>query len=135
MKGLFVDTAGWMSCADENDPAHGRAMAARDQWLEQGGLLVTTDYIVDETLTLLRMRLGLPAAEAWWRQIEGSTRIRWEFIGLDRADAARAFFFRCRDKDFSFTDCTSFTVMRELKIREVLTTDRHFAQIGFGLKP
>jgi len=106
---------------DEADPAHQASVAGRDGWLESGGLLLTTDYIADETLTLLRLRLGLQAAEAWWRQVEGSSRLRWEFIDLPRADKARGLFFRYRDKDFSFTDCTSFTIMRELKIREVLT--------------
>ena len=44
-------------------------------------------------------------------------------------------FFRYRDKDFSFTDCTSFILMRELKLREALTTDHHFVQAGFAIKP
>jgi len=61
MKGVFVDTAGWMACADQGDPA-----------LEQGNVLVTTDYVIDETLTLIRMRLGLAAAKTWWEQLEGS---------------------------------------------------------------
>ena len=135
MRRIFVDTAGWVACADEADPAHQASVAGRDGWLESGGLLLTTDYIADETLTLLRLRLGLQAAEAWWRQVEGSSRLRWEFIDLPRADKARGLFFRYRDKDFSFTDCTSFTIMRELKIREVLTTDHHFAQMGFLMKP
>ena len=39
------------------------------------------------------------------------------------------------DKSYSFTDCTSFVVMRELGIREALTTDRHFVQAGFGIRP
>lgn len=135
MKRLFVDTAGWVACADEADPAHSSTVSARDQWLEKGGLLITTDYIVDETLTLLRLRLGIAAAEAWWSQIEGSSRLGWEFIGPERADAARGIFFRYRDKDFSFTDCTSFAVMRELKLREALTVDRHFSQMGFAVRP
>ncbi len=33
MKGLFVDTAGWMACADAGDPAHRVAASARDAWL------------------------------------------------------------------------------------------------------
>jgi uncharacterized protein len=135
MKVLFVDTAGWMACADESDPAHRKSVAVRDSWLEGGGLFVTSDYVADETLTLLRIRLGIDAAEAWWRQVEGSSRVRWEYITLARADKARGLFFRYRDKDFSFTDCTSFVLMRELKLREALTTDRHFHQAGFGIKP
>jgi predicted nucleic acid-binding protein len=135
MKGLFVDTAGWMACADESDPAHRKAVAVRDSWLLGGGLLFTSDYVADETLTLLRIRLGIEAAEAWWRQVDGSSRVRWEYISLARADKARGMFFRYRDKDFSFTDCTSFILMRELKLREVLTTDRHFRQAGFVINP
>jgi uncharacterized protein len=135
MKGLFVDTAGWVACADAADPAHKQAAAARDRWLDEGGVLVTTDYVADETLTFLRLRLGLDAAEAWWRQVDGSSRLRWEFVSLARADKARGLFFRFRDKEFSFTDCTSFVVMRELRLREVLTTDHHFTQAGFVTLP
>jgi hypothetical protein len=135
MRPLFVDTAGWVACADEADPAHRRAVGARDDWLEAGGVLVTTDYVVDEALTLVRMRLGLEAAETWWHQVEGSQRLQWEFISLARADKARGLFFRYRDKDFSFTDCTSIVVMRELQLAEALTTDRHFVQAGFRVKP
>jgi predicted nucleic acid-binding protein len=135
MKALFADTAGWMACADAADPAHRTTMAARDAWLEKGGLFVTTDYIADETLTLIRFRLGPAAAEAWWKQVDGSSRLRWEPITPARAEKARGLFFRYQDKDFSFTDCTSFVVMRELKLREALTTDHHFAQMGFTLRP
>ena len=93
MKGLFVDTAGWMACADGADAAHRPARAARDAALEQGSMLVTTDYVIDETLTLIRKRLGLGAAEAWWEQVEGGSRLRWEWIGVTRAEKARRVFF------------------------------------------
>jgi hypothetical protein len=135
VRALFVDTAGWMACADSADPAHGPARAARDAALEGGQLLVTTDYVVDETLTLVRMRLGLAAAEAWWAQVEGSSRVRHETIDALRAEKARSMFYRHRDKDYSFTDCTSFVVMRELRLKEALTTDRHFRQAGFRVLP
>jgi uncharacterized protein len=130
-----VDTAGWLACVDEADPLHAPIAAARDAWLEGGGALLTTDYIADETLTLIRFRLGLDAAEAWWRQVDGSSRLRWECVGMARADKARTLFVRYRDEAFSFTDCTSFAVMRGLRIREALTTDHHFAQAGFVRKP
>jgi hypothetical protein len=132
---LFVDTAGWMACADAADTDHDGACAARDAALEGGEILVTTDFVVDETLTLLRLRLGLPAAEAWWNQIDGSPRLRWERIGSDRFEKARHLFFQYRDKAFSLTDCTSVVVMREIKATRALTTDRHFRQMGFQVVP
>ena len=70
MNGIFVDTAGWMACADEGDPAHFLARHARDAALEQGNVLLTTDYVIDETMTLVRMRLGL-TAKSWWEQHVG----------------------------------------------------------------
>ncbi len=135
MRGLFVDTAGWMACADGADPAHRRAREARDAALAGGLLLVTMDYVVDEILTLIRIRIGLRASEAWWRQVEESPRVRWEWIDAARAERARDAFFRQRDKEYSFTDCASLVVMRELRLRQALTTDRHFSQMGFQVLP
>lgn len=121
--------------ADESDPQHESSRTFRDRWLEEAGILISTDFVMDETLTLLRMRLGLRAAERWWDQVEGSPRVRWEWVDPARAERARHWFFRWRDKDFSFTDCSSFVVMRERRIRAALTNDRHFIQAGFQTFP
>jgi predicted nucleic acid-binding protein len=135
MNAVFVDTGGWMACADRADPTHVACTAVRDATLEAGRILVTTDFVVDETLTLIRFRLGLAAANAWWQQIDGSARLRWERVENDRFERARNLFFQYRDKDLSFTDCTSIAVMRELKLKTVITTDRHFHQVGFDVLP
>ena len=135
MKGVFVDTGGWMACADHADPAYAQCRAARDGVLEAGQMLITTDFVVDETLTLIRFRLGLSAANAWWQQIDGSARLRWERVDSDHFERARLLFFHYRDKDLSFTDYTSIAVMRELRLTTVLTTDHHFQQVGFDVLP
>ena len=135
MKLMFVDTAAWVAAADSADAACPLVQESRDKWLSAGGLLTTTDYVIDETLTTLRFRLGLDAAEAWWLQIDGSTRLRIESIDEARGERARALFFRYRDKDFSFTDCCSFVLMQELRILRVLTLDHHFRQMGFEVVP
>src|SRR5258707_1025182 len=74
-------------------------------------------------------------AEAWWKQVEGSARLQGEPITPERAEKARHLFFRYADKEFSFTDCTSFVVMQQLKLKHALTTDRHFKQMGFQTVP
>ena len=135
MKAVFVDTGGWMACADRADPGHSACTAARDATLEAGRTLITTDFVVDETLTLIRFRLGLAAAHAWWQQIDESARLRWERVEHDRFEKARNLFFQYRDKGLSFTDCASIAVMRELKLTTVISTDRHFHQVGFEVLP
>lgn len=135
MKALFVDTAGWLACADAADAAHVRCCAARDRALEAGLTLVTSDFVVDETLTLIRFRLGLSAADTWWQQVDRSPRLQWERIDSERFEKARHVFFQYRKKDFSFTDCTSFVVMREIRLTHAITTDRHFRQMGFQVLP
>lgn len=132
---VFVDTAGWMALADAADPMHEASRGERDACLKSGGFLISTDYVMDEMLTLLRVRLGLRAAADWWDQIDASSRLRWEWIDAHRADKARHWFFEWSDKAFSFTDCTSFVVMKELRLSRVLTTDRHFSQAGFERLP
>lgn len=132
---LFVDTAGWMAMADAKDPLHRKSIQFRDKSLEQGAILVTSNYILDETLTLIRMRLGIESAEKWWGIVSESARSHVEWITPERAEKALNFFFHWRDQSFSFTDCTSFILMKELGIENVMTADRHFVTVGFQIKP
>lgn len=91
--------------------------------------------MLDETLTLLRRRLGRAAALRWWERVDRSARLRWEWVGPERAERARAWFFQWADRTFSFTDCISFVVMQELSLKRALTTDAHFRQAGFEAVP
>ena len=119
---MFVDTAVWVAAADSSDTASSAVREARDQWLSSGGVLTTTDYVIDETLTTVRF-------------LDGSARLRIESIDETRRERARWLFFGYRDKEFSFTDCCSFVLMRELRIRRALTLDHHFRQMGFEVIP
>jgi uncharacterized protein len=85
--------------------------------------------------SLLWVRLGLRAAETWWQQIDRSPRLRWERIDSDRFEKAVSCSSGNRDKDFSFTDCTSFVIMREARLTHALTTDGQFRQAGFHVLP
>ncbi len=48
---------------------------------------------------------------------------------------ALAIFEKYDDKDFSFTDCVSFVVMRVMGIQEAFAFDEHFNQMRFIRKP
>ncbi|MDZ7831132.1 MAG: PIN domain-containing protein [Desulfobacterales bacterium] len=135
MNCLFVDTAGWMAMADRKDPLNAAAIAARDQWLENEGVLATSNYIVDETLTLIRMRIGLDAAKKWWAMVSKSPRCKMYWITPEREETAIQWFFDWQDQSFSFTDCTSFVLMKELGVTKALTADKHFITAGFEMLP
>ena len=133
---LFVDTWGWIVLADAQDPRHDEVVALRRRHTENG-ILVTTDYVLDETFT--RLFGGSPFAEAERfctavLRARDAGMVRVEPISAERFERAYRLRLRYRDKPrISFTDLTSFVVMTELGIRDVLTADVHFtaAQLGF----
>ncbi|MGH8017416.1 MAG: type II toxin-antitoxin system VapC family toxin [Opitutaceae bacterium] len=89
--------------------------------------------VIDETLTLAKARTNAATAVALLDRIERSEAIVVESITLERFAAAKAFFRKHADHGYSFTDCTSFVVMRELGLTDALTTDRHFSEAGFNV--
>ncbi len=100
----------------------------------QTGAWVTTDYVPDETIT----RLFASSAEAR-RFLEGifeaSRRglVDIEHVTPERFSRAWRLRLRYHDKPrISFTDFTSFVVMRELGLRRVLTGDARFEHVGMG---
>lgn len=128
---VFVDSSGLYALADRRDPARVAAETCIASRIRSGLGLVVTDYVVDEACTLAKARAGSYGAQKLLELCERSQAFRLVWVGPERFEAAKAFFRKHADHDYSFTDCTSFVVMRELGLREALTTDGHFAEAGF----
>ena len=127
----FVDTSGFYSLLVHRDRNHAAAAdymarAARDQVR-----FVTTDYVLDEAVTLLKARGHGKLIGPLFDAIDNSATMRMEWTTSERFDEARRFCIRHADKAWSFTDCVSFLVMQSLSLIAALTSDRHFAQAGF----
>lgn len=134
---VFFDTWGWLAIAHRDDRRHADATAFYQDFIVAGGLPVTSDYILDETISLLRSRTSPAGMEQF---IEGllaaqrNARIRIERISEEQWSAAWRMSRKFAGKtDISFTDFTSFIVMKELRITDALTADRHFELVGLGL--
>jgi predicted nucleic acid-binding protein len=133
---LFVDTWAWLVLANDRDPAFGSVSRLRASVAGQPGAWVTTDYVLDETMT--RLFALAPSAQAR-RFMEGifeaSRRglLDIEHVTPERFTRAWRLRLRYHDKPrISFTDLTSFVVMRELGLHHALTADAHFEQAGMG---
>jgi uncharacterized protein len=136
IESLFVDTWGWLVLANDRDPAFQAVVELRRKYAESGGLWVTTDYVLDETVTRLFAAAPFTRAQAFCDGLFDSQKagtVVVEPIHGQRFQDAYRLRLRFRDKPrVSFTDLTSFTVMRELGIRRALTGDAHFRQVGLG---
>ena len=128
---VFMDSAGFLALWDAGDEHHRAAVRLQAELLRGRRRFVTSEYVVDETVTLLLVRHSHEAASDFLDTIERSEALRLEWIGPERFHASAALFRQHDDKDWSFTDCVSFMVMRELRIRDAFTTDHHFRQAGF----
>jgi len=130
--GFLVDTGAWYALADREDPDH-KAVARCLE--ERSGRLITTNFIFDESVTLIRHRLGFAAARGFGEELLAAGPAR--LLAITRGDEARAWeiFLRYRDKTFSYTDCTSFAVMRRLGVDTAVTLDRDFRSFGFTCLP
>lgn len=135
---LFVDTWGWLKILSLRESRHDEVTRHFRTFLERDGRAYTTDYVLDETLTLLFKRLLFEHASAQHEKIEEAREdgfLKVEWIGRDRFERAVDLRKRYSDKpDISFTDLTSMVVMQELDLRDVLTGDAHFAHVGLGFR-
>jgi len=131
---VFVDTGAWIATAVKADRLHRPAAAALRQLIRERSLLVTTEYVLSETLTRLRYDSGHRAAVDFLAGFDHSMQAGAVLLlRLDDEDltVARKIFIDYTDQEFSFVDCTSFALARRLKIQTAFAFDRHFATMGF----
>lgn len=124
---IFVDTGAWYALFVPRDPDHARASA----WIaDNREPLVTTDYVVDELLTLFKRRRQAGYVHTAGHAIFGGAVGRIEWVTPADVDAAWGTFQTFADKDWSFTDCVSRVVMDRLGIHTAFAFDDHFRQFG-----
>jgi uncharacterized protein len=133
---LFIDTWGWLVLANGADPSFEKVSAIRQQMGARSGAWVTTDYVLDETMTRLFAGAVFVQARKYMDGIFEAARhglLDIEHVTPERFTSAWRLRIRYRDKPrISFTDLTSFSIMRELELHHVLTGDAHFEHAGLG---
>ncbi len=127
----FVDTSGFYALLVQRDPMHARAKRILNAAAPARQRFVTTDYILDETATLLKARGHGHLVESFFTRVSTSTACRIEWMDPDRFEQTKRFFLKRHDQDWSFTDCFSFCEMNLLGLNDALTTDKHFREAGF----
>lgn len=111
---VFVDANVLVALFNASDSLHARAVALWQLLREQGSPLVTSDFVVAEALTVLRLRAGIPVALEFGAELLYKTKAL-EIISVDRPLLYRAFevFSRIPARDMSFTDATIIALSQE----------------------
>ncbi len=134
MKKILVDTWGWCALANKKDAFHEIASKIDEILIGEGYRYITTNFILCETYTLIRNNATHKIAVEFGEGIEISKKaglIEIIHITPEIENEAWKIFKKYDDKTFSFTDCTTFAVMKQQKLTEAFTNDSHFVQFGF----
>ena len=125
---IFVDTGFFFALASAKDPDHERAREVFQglQGRRLPDLLLTTNHVVFEAITLARYRIGHAAALSMGEQLYSEQLARIHWASPDEQRTAFEYFRRYQDQKYSAVDCLSFVVMEQLQIREALAVDDDF---------
>lgn len=130
---VFVDTSMFFALVNEKDQFHESALSIWQNLEKIGVVLITSNYILDETFTLIRLRRGLETVDQFRQRLPNQYEVKIARVTV--SDEAQAWDFFLNDwKKLSFTDCVSFALMKRLKIVRAAAFDKHFKKAGFVIE-
>jgi hypothetical protein len=136
MTPVFVDTGAFVALVDRRDKNHAAASRCLRRLAKASRPLVTSTYVLDEAITMLRFAAGHSAAVGFGERLASTRWCRVHDVDDQLRSAAWEIFARYDDQRFSFTDCTSFALMRAMGVSDAFTFDRtDFAAAGMTTLP
>jgi predicted nucleic acid-binding protein len=130
---VFVDTSALYALLVRSEEDHETTVAAFERLLRSHRPLVTTNYVVLETIALLQRRFGLPAVRDFESRVAPLLAVLWVDEGLHRRATERL--LRSDRRQLSLVDCASFVVMDAEAIEEALALDDDFRTAGYRVLP
>ena len=130
---VFVDTSALYALLSASDLNHPAAAGAWNDLRQQRVTLLTSNYVLVETVALVQRRLGLEAL----REIQTAFLPLFSVAWIDQPTHMRAMsvLLAVAARDLSLVDCTSFEVMRGKSIQTAFAFDAHFSRQGFQCIP
>jgi len=133
MEKVFVDTSGWVALFVSNDKYHKKAASIFEEIKNSKAIIYTSDYVIDETITTILVRGSHKQSVLAGEALFISKIIKIIHVCPDYLQVAWELYQKYKDKMFSFTDVTSFVIMKDLNIGKALAFDREFMQAGIEL--
>jgi len=122
---VFIDTSAFCALTIPKDKYNPRAKILYNKIKERKAIIYSSDYVMDETYTLLKTRSSHDTSVKFMDQI-GSSRITVLRVDDDIEESTKKIFRKFKEKKLSFTDCTSFALINRFNINVVFAFDEHF---------
>jgi predicted nucleic acid-binding protein len=135
LRKVFLDTGAFVALRNRSEREHEQARQALSGLVAERAHLFTSNYVFSETYTALLVRVGRQEAIQWGRQFRAGEAVELIRVEEELEDEAWAMLESHPDKDWSYVDATSFSLMEREGSFEALTFDRHFAQRGLQPLP
>jgi uncharacterized protein len=132
---LFIDTSFLIPLEAADDQFHTKASSFWQNFLMRPEPLVTTSFVIDEVATYFNSRGHHRKAIDIGRYLMTSPSVKLIYVDAAIFQESWRWLERHKDKRYSLTDCVSFVVMKQLKIKVALTFEKHFSQAGFQMLP
>jgi len=138
MKHVFVDTWGWITLADKNDPNFPEVSELYRNLSRRKTIIVTSEWVLQETGTLLFSRFPFTQSEKFFSSLlEAGEKELLSIMHINREDFYPIYSLRKKYRDkpqISFVDLSTIWLISELKIKAIITDDEHFHKIGLDLR-
>lgn len=130
---VYVDTSAFLAVLDSDDNQHPAAARTWRELLDSDEVLISTSYVLVETLALVQRRLGMDALRAFQQDLYPLLDVVW--IGEPDHLAGMDAVLSTDRRRLSLVDCVSFDVVRRRRIVKVFCLDPHFREQGFDTIP
>ncbi len=132
---IYIDTGAFVARYLAKDQYHELAVAFWDTLRVKQERLITSNFVLNETATILGRRAGYGFAAKRLQAVYASNILQIWRPDQDDELRAIAWFAKFSDQEVSFTDCISFVLMQRGDIQRVFTFDRNFDVAGFKRFP
>ena len=125
---VFADTSGLFALLARDDSMHTSARAAFDYLAQQQAGLLTSSYVLVETIALLQRRIGLLAVQDFQTRIAPLLEFVW--VDTNWHDRAMQRLVMSNRRDLSLVACLSFVIIEVQEIKLAFAFDKHFEEQG-----
>ena len=128
---VFADASALYALMVRDDMMHVRAKKCFSHFAERSVQLISSSFVLVETIALLQRRFGLDAVQDFHVRIVPLLDVLW--VNAEWYARALQRFSSQGQRDLSLVDCLSFEIMEARAVTRADTYDRHFEENGFTM--